>query len=78
MTTKERLVTAWLQRTAPFRLYRYAVLDSVAIARRHGLSELLRRRGWKFFAGVCAYYLIRDSLLYVVLPFCLARGLLGS
>lgn len=61
--------------STPLRLYRYAVLDSLRIARQHGPRELLRRRGWRFFAGVCAYYLVRDTLLYVVLPVCIARGL---
>jgi hypothetical protein len=61
--------------TSPIRLYRYAVLDSLQIARRHGLRELLRRRGWRFIAAVVGYYLVRDTLLYVVLPVCIARGI---
>ena len=60
--------------TAPIRLYRYAILDSLRIVRRHGLRALLRRRGWKFVASIAAYYLVRDTLLYVVVPLCLARG----
>jgi hypothetical protein len=61
--------------TSPVRLYRYAVIDSLLIIKRHGLRELLRRRGWKFVAGVCGYYLVRDTLLYIVVPFCIARGI---
>jgi len=61
--------------SAPVQLYRYAVLDSLRIARSHGLRELLRRRGWRFFATVIAYYLVRDTVLYIVVPFCIARGL---
>ena len=57
------------------RFYRYAVIDSLLIAKRHGLRELLRQRGWKFIAAVIAYYLVRDSLLYIVVPLLLARGL---
>lgn len=56
-------------------LYRYAVPESVGIVRRHGWRELLRRRGWKFFAVIVAYYVVRDTLLYIVLPLCVARGL---
>ena len=52
------------------RLYRYAVIDSLLIVKRRGLRELLRQRGWKFIAAVIAYYLVRDTLLYIVLPFC--------
>ena len=61
--------------TSPIRLYRYAVIDSLRIVKQHGLRELLRQRGWKFVAGVVAYYLVRDTLLYIVLPLYLARGL---
>jgi hypothetical protein len=59
---------------SPFRLYRYAVLDSLLILKRHGLRELLRQRGWRFAVGVIGYYLVRDTLLYIVVPLCLARG----
>lgn len=62
--------------TSPIRLYRYAVIDSLLIAKRHGLRELLRQRGWRFVAGVIGYYLVRDTMLYIVLPLCIARGLI--
>ena len=57
------------------RLYRYAVIDSLLIVKRRGLRELVRQRGWRFLAAVVAYYLVRDSLLYIVVPFLVARGL---
>ena|GEM_PF-1209958 len=71
---RTKVMTALL--TAPVRLYRYVVLDSLRIVKAHGLRELLRQRGWKFVVGIVAYYLVRDTLLYLVLPLCLARGLL--
>jgi len=58
------------------KLYHYAVLDSVRIVHRRGWRELIRQRGWKFFAAILAYYIVRDTLLYVVIPLCVARGLL--
>lgn len=57
------------------RLYRYAVLDSVRIVKAGGFRELFRQRGWRFVGAVVAYYLVRDVLLYLVLPFVVARGL---
>lgn len=59
----------------PARFYSYAVIDSLLIVKRRGLRELLRRRGWRFIAAVIAYYLVRDSLLYIVVPLLVARGL---
>ena len=58
-----------------FRLYHYVVLDSLQIVRRHGARELLRRRGWRFAGAVLAYYIVRDTLLYLILPLWFARGL---
>lgn len=58
---------------APVRLYRFAVVESLLIVKERGLRELLRRRGWKFVAGVIAYYCVRDTLIYVVLPLLVAR-----
>jgi len=55
--------------------YRIAVVDSLAIVRRHGWRELLRRRGWKFFAAMVALYLVRDVVIYILVPICIARRL---
>jgi hypothetical protein len=40
-----------------------------------GWRGLLRKRGWKLVAIVIAYYLIRDVLLYIVLPLGVAAGI---
>jgi hypothetical protein len=39
-----------------------------------GWRGLVRRRGWTFVVVVIAYYLVRDLLLYVVLPLGVAAG----
>lgn len=58
-----------------FRLYQYYILDSMLIVKQSGFKALLRKRGPKFLAVIFMYYLVRDTLLYIVLPFCLAQGL---
>ncbi len=58
-----------------YRLYQYYILDSIVIVREEGLKMLIRKRGLKFFGVICAYYLVRDTLLYIVLPLYLARAL---
>ena len=40
------------------------------------IRELIRQRGWRFVIIVVAYYTIRDTLLYIVLPLLIARGIL--
>ena len=39
-----------------------------------GWAGLVRKRGWTLVALVVAFYIVRDILLYVVLPFGLAAG----
>ncbi len=56
------------------RLYKNYVIDSILIIKRHGFKELIRRRGWKIVWIVGGYYLVRDTLVYIVLPYCIARG----
>jgi len=44
--------------------------------RQFGWRGLLRKRGWKFVAAVVLYYLIRDTILYVLIPLAIAAGVL--
>jgi hypothetical protein len=44
--------------------------------RQLGWRGLLRKRGWKLVALVVAYYLVRDTILYIVIPLAIAAGVL--
>ena len=59
-----------------FRLYRYYIIDSILIVKNSGFKALIRKRGVKFFYVIIGYYLVRDTLIYIVIPYCIARGLL--
>lgn len=39
-----------------------------------GWRGLFRKRGWKLVAVVVAYYLVRDTLLYIIIPLGVAAG----
>jgi hypothetical protein len=60
----------------PVVVYRKYVIDSVVIVRNSGFKELIRKRGWKFLAVIVSYYVVRDSVLYIVIPYCVALGIL--
>lgn len=45
-----------------------------ATFKESGVKGVLRKHGWKVFAVVFTYYLIRDLLLYVFFPYLIARG----
>jgi hypothetical protein len=45
--------------------------------RRHlGWKGLLRKRGWRLVALVVVYYLVRDTVLYILIPLAIAAGVL--
>jgi len=41
----------------------------VAIWRADGFKALLRQKGWKVVAVVFSYYLVRDTFLYIIVPY---------
>jgi hypothetical protein len=68
---------SYLKTTFVYRLYKSFILDSIFIVRNRGFKQLLREKGLKFFVIICLYYLIRDSILYIIIPFLIAKGLLN-
>ena len=45
--------------------------------REGGPRAVVRRCGWRIFVLLFAYYLIRDSVLYLLIPYPIARGFLS-
>lgn len=68
-------VISTLQQNFLFRIYKYYIIDSVLIVKSKGFKELLRARGFKFILVILAYYMVRDSIVYIVVPVLVAKGL---
>lgn len=45
--------------------------------RAHGWKGLVRRRGWKLVLLFVAFYLIRDVILYLLIPLAVIAGFSG-
>ena len=45
--------------------------------RAHGWKGLVRRRGWKLVLVFVAFYLIRDVILYLLIPLAVIAGFSG-
>lgn len=58
-----------------YRLYKYYILDSIIITKDEGFKILIKKRGIKFIIIIIAYYLVRDLLLYVLIPYLVAIGI---
>ncbi|MGH7450470.1 MAG: hypothetical protein ACRENG_03935 [bacterium] len=44
------------------------------LLRERGIKGFIREKGWKVVVAIFAYYLVRDSLLYIIIPFLIAQG----
>lgn len=51
--------------------------DARQLMRESGMRAVVKKYGWKFFAAFFAYYLIRDSILYILLPYLITQGILS-
>jgi hypothetical protein len=38
--------------------------------------HLFKRYGWKLLVAICVYYLIRDGVIYILIPYLVAKKLL--
>ena len=41
-----------------------------------GFKGFIKVYGWKVFGYIFLYYLIRDSILYILIPYLIAKGIL--
>jgi hypothetical protein len=47
----------------------------LVILREQGFKAMLKAAGWKVVVLIFFYYLIRDSFLYILLPYLIAKGI---
>jgi hypothetical protein len=69
-------VLSLLTRNPLFRFYKDYIFDSILIVKRRGFKALIRERGWKVVAAVVTYYLVRDTIVYIVVPYLVAKQIL--
>ncbi|MFQ6113623.1 MAG: hypothetical protein ACE5NG_05980 [bacterium] len=54
------------------------IREWTALWKEAGFWGFVKRKGWKVVLLVFLFYLVRDSFLYLLLPYLAARGLLGN
>ena len=75
MKTLEAALERLSARNILIGFYKYYIIDSILIVKREGFKALLKKRGWKVFAVVIGYYTVRDTILYIIVPFVIAQGI---
>ncbi len=53
------------------------IANEVAAWRELGLGGYIRKRGFRFFAAIFIYYLVRDTTLYIIIPYLVLKGVIG-
>lgn len=48
-----------------------------SVYREGGIKLLIRKKGWVIVAAFFAFYVIRDSILYLLLPYLAIRGVIS-
>jgi hypothetical protein len=44
------------------------------LLREKGIKGFIREKGWKVVIAIFAYYLVRDTTLYIIIPFLITQG----
>jgi hypothetical protein len=52
--------------------------EYLEVFKEQGFKGLVKKYGWKLVLAVFMYYLIRDSILYILIPYLIAKGLFGG
>ena len=61
MSIKEKLIPPFLKRYIIFY-------------KENGFKKTVKKHGWKLFIIIFMYYLIRDSILYIIIPYFALKG----
>jgi hypothetical protein len=77
-TMSEGYATEKAENASTISRLRALLREAKAEMKQNGLRGLFRRFGWKFFAAIFIYYLVRDVTLYILLPWYIAKNLTAS
>ncbi len=53
------------------------IQEWVSLLRTHGIKGFVREKGWKILFAVFLFYLVRDTVLYIIIPILIARGIIA-
>ncbi len=50
--------------------------DWVKLIKQEGLKEFFKKKGWRIIAAIFFFYLVRDSILYLLLPYLIINNII--
>ena len=55
-------------------LFPLFIVEWVKLLREEGFKVFVKKRGWKVLWTIIIFYLIRDSILYILIPYLIYLG----
>ena len=50
------------------------IQEWTSLLREQGLRAFVRQKGWKIVVAIFLFYLVRDSVIYIIIPLLIAQG----
>ncbi len=56
-------------------IFKPAIIQEwTSLLKEKGLRAFIKEKGWKIVIAIFAFYLVRDSILYLIIPLMIAQG----
>jgi len=53
------------------------ITEWITLIREKGLKQFIKEKGWKILALIFAFYLVRDTILYIILPYLIIHNMIS-
>jgi hypothetical protein len=50
------------------------IQEWTSLLREKGIKAFVREKGWKILTAVFVFYLVRDSIMYILIPVLITQG----
>jgi hypothetical protein len=50
------------------------IQEWVSLLKTQGIKGFIKEKGWKILLAIFLFYLVRDTILYIIIPVLIARG----
>jgi len=52
------------------------IRDWIKIIKTEGIKSFVKQKGWKVVLLIVLYYLVRDSILYIIIPYLIINNII--
>ena len=48
----------------------------IDIIKQDGIKSFIKQKGWKVVALIVGYYIVRDTILYIIIPYLIINNII--